>query len=322
MKKFIGILLITVLILTVGCQKRTETEDMGILQENFNKERSQTSQNINVETTEETQNIEILKLEDLPIYEYETREIPLINNGQKIYGIAYIPKTEKERVPLVISSHGLGGSHRSNVNYAKQLAGHGIAVYCFDFRGGGGKDSEGSTKQMSVMTEVSDLEVVLEAAKSWDFVDINKIVLLGTSQGGIVSAIVAARHTEEVSGLILMYPAFMISDTIHEVYDSLDEVPKSFRFKQFVAGYPYIADMWDYNVYSEIGNFNKKVLLMHGNEDIIVPISYSEHAAEVYPDVEYFVIDGAGHGFGGTAFDKANRHIFDYLQEIEILEVK
>lgn len=58
---------------------------------------------------------------------------------------------------------------------------------------------------------------------------------------------------------------------------------------------------------------------MHGDKDGIVPISYSERAAEVYADVDYFVIDGAGHGFSGSAFEEAVRHIFDYLQEIGLI---
>lgn len=42
-------------------------------------------------------------------------------------------------------------------------------------------------------------------------------------------------------------------------------------------------------------------------------------AAEVYEDVEYDVIDGAGHGFHGDAFDEAVRYIFGYLQEIQVI---
>lgn len=120
-------------------------------------------------------------LENLPVYSYEQREIEVYNQGQKIYGIAYIPDTESEKHPLVICAHGLGGSYQSNDAYARQFASHGMAAYCFDFRGGGGSRSDGDTTQMSVMTEVSDLEAILKAAEEWDFVDKNKIVLLGTS---------------------------------------------------------------------------------------------------------------------------------------------
>ena len=78
----------------------------------------------------------VMALENLPVYEYEQREIEVRNQGQKIYGIAFIPQTGTETVPLVICAHGLGGSYQSNLAYAEQLASHGLAAYCFDFRGG------------------------------------------------------------------------------------------------------------------------------------------------------------------------------------------
>lgn len=214
---------------------------------------------------------EILQFENLPVYTYRQQKIELENQGQKIYGIAYIPETENETVPLVICAHGLGGSYQSNAAYAEQLASHGIAAYCFDFRGGGGSRSDGDTTEMSVMTEVSDLEIIMEAASGWEFVDDNKIVLLGTSQGGITSAIAAARHTDQVSGLVLMYPAFLVGDAVHEQFDSLEEVPDRFQFNWVTAGRPYAEDMWDYDVYEEIGNYTGKVLILHGSADSIVP---------------------------------------------------
>lgn len=194
---------------------------------------------------------EIVEFENLSVYDYRQQEIELKNQGQKIYGIAYIPETESERVPLVICAHGLGGSYQSNAAYAEQLASHGMAAYCFDFRGGGGSRGDGDTTEMSVMIEVSDLEV-----------------------------------------------------------------PDRFQFNWITAGRPYVEDMWDYDVYEEIGNYTGKVLLLHGSADGIVPLSYSDRAAEVYEDVEYYVIDGAGHGFHGGAFEEAVRYVFEYLQEI------
>jgi len=122
-----------------------------------------------------------------------------------------------------------------------------------------------------------------------------------------------------VNGLILCYPALLVHDAVHEKFDSLDEVPDTFYFNWINAGRSYVADVWDYDVYSEIGNYAKPVLLMHGDRDGIVPISYAEHAAEVYPDVDYYVIRGGGHGFYGNALDDAFSHILEYLQKITIL---
>lgn len=252
-------------------------------------------------------------------YSYGRREIEVMNDGQKIYGVAYIPEGKNGRISLVICCHGLGGSYITNEDYAVFLASRGIAAYCFDFRGGGGSRSDGETTDMSIMTEVSDIEAILDASSQWEFVDPDQIVLLGTSQGGAASAIAAARHKDEIAGAILLYPAFLMHDEIHRQFASLDDVPDSFFFRWITLGRVYAEDIWDYDVYDEIKNYDKKVLLMHGDEDDIVPIRYSERASEVYPDADYYVIPGAGHGFYGEAFRQAEKYIIDYLQEIRIL---
>lgn len=256
--------------------------------------------------------------EDVPMSGYREEAITVGHEGQRIWGVAFVPETGMDRYPLVICSHGLGASYTSCMEYAELLASHGLATYCFDFRGGGGTRSDGSTTEMSLITEATDVQAVVAAAKQWDFVDPNMIILLGESQGGAASAIAAARSTDDVAGLILCYPAFLVHDAVHEQFGSLDEVPDTFYFNWIHAGRAYAADVWDYDVYGEIGNYSKPVLLMHGDRDAIVPISYSERAAEVYPDVEYHVIDGGGHGFYGRPLDDAEQHILDYLQILGI----
>lgn len=62
---------------------------------------------------------EISQFANFSVYTYRQQEIELENQGQKIYGIAYIPETENETVPLVICAHGLGGSYQSNTAYAE-----------------------------------------------------------------------------------------------------------------------------------------------------------------------------------------------------------
>ena len=201
------------------------------------------------------------------------------------------------------------------MEYAELLASHGFATYCFDFRGGGGSRSDGRMTEMSLITEATDILTIIEDAKEWSFVDPDRIILLGESQGGAASAIASARNTEDVNGLILCYPALLVHDAVHEYFDSLDEVPDSYFFEWLTVGRPYAVDVWDYDVYAEIGNYAKPVLLMHGDRDGIVPISYAEKAAEVYPDAEYHVIHRGGHGFYGSALDEAERYILLYLQQ-------
>ena len=59
-------------------------------------------------------------------YTYTTEEIWVQNGEHRIYGIAYVPKTDG-RVPLVIFSHELGNDHTSGVRYAERLPENGYA---------------------------------------------------------------------------------------------------------------------------------------------------------------------------------------------------
>ena len=129
------------------------------------------------------------------VYEYETREIWCENNGNRIYGVAYIPISDTQsKFPLVIHSHGLGANHNSGVGYSKRYAEKGFAAYTFDFPGGSRPSrenlSDGDPMQMSPVTEAADLQAVLDTALTWDFVDTDHVFLEGGSQGGLVSAMV------------------------------------------------------------------------------------------------------------------------------------
>ncbi|HIV17917.1 MAG TPA: hypothetical protein IAC82_01190 [Candidatus Merdivicinus intestinigallinarum] len=74
---------------------------------------------------------------------------------------------------------------------------------------------------------------------------------------GLIAGIAAARRPGKISSLVLMSPAFLISDAIHEQFDSLEKVPDRFQFNWITAGRPYAEDMWDYDVYEEIGKLHR-----------------------------------------------------------------
>ena len=249
---------------------------------------------------------------------YRTEEIWCLNGEKQIYGIAYIPSGE-DSFPLIIFSHELGNDHESGIRYAERLAEAGYAAYVFDFCGGtvGGNKSDGSNKEMSVLTEASDLEAVLESAKSWDFVDPDKIVLLGGSMGGLVTTVVGSRHQEEIAGMILMYPALSAkADSGAERYGSEDEVPEDVSlFGGWIhVGKNYITDLWKVDFNQLLSTYEGHLLLLHGDKDSTVPISWSEDAKELIPDCEFHVIKNGGHEFFGQPFEDAMSYILPYLE--------
>ena len=124
---------------------------------------------------------------------YTEKEYTFVSNGKKIYARAYIPDVQGQ-VPLVVYSHGLGASVEHDEEVQKTLAKSGVAVFSFEFAGGSSSSSpksEGATTEMSVLTELQNLRDALQFASSLPFVKADHIYLMGSSQGGFVSALMA-----------------------------------------------------------------------------------------------------------------------------------
>ena len=231
---------------------------------------------------------------------YTTQEIWVQNGDDRIYGVAYVPAAEDgKKVPLVIFSHELGNDHTSGERYAERLAEAGYAAYVFDFRGGtvGGNRSDGSNSEMSILTEASDLESVLEAA--------------------LVTTVVGSTHQDEIAGMILMYPALSAKDDSGaEQYQSEDDVPEDVSlFGGWIhVGKNYITDLWTVDFDQLLSSYQGHMLLLHGDKDNTVPLSYSEAAREIIPDCEFYVIKDGGHEFFGQPFEDAMSYILPYLE--------
>ncbi|HIR12931.1 MAG TPA: alpha/beta fold hydrolase [Candidatus Choladousia intestinavium] len=252
-------------------------------------------------------------------YEYEIRELHAQREENDIYGVIYIPKDAGEKIPAVIFSHGFGGTHQTGTMYAEALAGRGYVVYCFDFCGGApGSRSSGSTLEMSVFTEQRDLEAVLSMIQGLDYVDTDNIFLMGTSQGGVVSALTGAAHPDEIRGMVLLYPAFVLVDNANEMFRTPEEIPETYFFMWMEVGRAYFEPLLGYDVYDAAASYDKDVLLIHGDSDSIVPLSYSEQAVEAYPSAKLRVIPGAGHGFYGEEARQATDWILEYLQARQV----
>ncbi len=137
----------------------------------------------------------------------EQREAVLLENqGQKIFGILHLPLA-KERSPVVLVNHGIGGTkngtHRVYVMMAEALARVGIATFRIDFRGCG--DSEGDVSEMTVEGQIDDARAALAYLHSHPAIDSTQIGLLGASLGGPI-AIGAAKEAKGVRSLALWAP--------------------------------------------------------------------------------------------------------------------
>ena len=208
---------------------------------------------------------------------YTVKEYDFESNGKDIYARDFVPDVEG-RVPLVIFSHGLGANAWHEEEVQKTLAKAGIAVFSLEFAGGSSSSapmSEGLTTEMSVLTEVQNLKDAIRIASGMEYTDPQKIYLMGSSQGGLVTALTAEEFTN-IAGLFLFYPAFSLPDDIRSSFPKLDEVPETFNLLGTKIGKIYITDIYDMDPYANLEKLGMPVHIFHGKDDNIVPITASQ----------------------------------------------
>ena len=92
-------------------------------------------------------------------------------DGLSIRGSEY--RLEGKNLPIAIVCHGFMAWQDTVRHYAVLLAELGCAAYCFDFNGGSvmKSKSDGKITEMSVLTEVKDLEAVIEYVRTLPYVN-------------------------------------------------------------------------------------------------------------------------------------------------------
>lgn len=226
-------------------------------------------------------------------------------DGMTIQGTEYRPAGED--LPIAIVCHGFMAFQDTVRQYAKALAELGYAAYCFDFCGGSvlkGK-SDGKTTDMSVLTEVRDLEAVIAYVQSLPYSG-RELLLMGCSQGGLVSALTAAKHPESISKLVLFYPALCIPNDARAgkmMFAKFDprNIPDTINCGLMKLGRCYVADVLDMDPYAAIKGYRGEILLVHGTKDKIVNIDYAKRAEQMYraagANIAFRIIEGGTHMF-------------------------
>lgn len=252
--------------------------------------------------------------------EIEKRPFVCSREQFTVRGVEY--KCENnDRIP-VIMSHAFLSNQKIMKKYAEALAKEGYVVFTYDFCGGAlfGK-SDGKFSDMSIHTEKDDLKAVIAYVETLSYVDVKRLILVGASQGGFVSCLVASEYQDRISKLILLYPALCIPDNAREgkmmmvKFDPgrIEETLTSRPFK-FSAEYPKSAI--DINILDEIRKIHIPMLIIHGSADKIVDVRYAREAidAAVNQSSNLVVLENAGHGFNKNQFKEAMGYIIEYLE--------
>jgi fermentation-respiration switch protein FrsA (DUF1100 family) len=186
-------------------------------------------------------------------------------DGERLHAW-WVPATAPA-IANVLLCHGNGGNMGDRAFAADLLAGHGFGALCFDYRGYGrssGRPSESGTLR--------------DARAARAAIPDGPLIYLGESLGGAVALALAVEHPPD--GLILQSAFTGVRDIARLHYPFIPRalVPDA---------YPSLR---------RIRDLHAPLLVMHGDEDRIVPVIYGEalyDAAREPKRIEIF--RGAGH---------------------------
>lgn len=241
----------------------------------------------------------------------ERQRVRIEHRGRTIDAVLYRPAREK--FPLVIFSHGYNGCRDDFRASAEFLLRRGIGSILFTFCGSGARDTSGfPTTRMTLFTEEQDLLAVTDYAKTLPPFDGN-LFLFGCSQGGMVTAMAAAKRQDELCGIALLFPAFCIPDDWNKRYPLDASVPAVIDWWGVQLGKDFVLTLRELDVYADMPSFRKPVLLFHGSDDAVVPVAYSDRASKLYPSVCYKTYVGQGHGFDPACMQDVHTRLLDFV---------
>lgn len=217
--------------------------------------------------------------------------------ARRIFGLYHKPAGEG-RHPLAIIAHGFNGTHDAGKAYFRALADMGYACYALDFPCGSiHSRSDNNTMNMSALDERADLMATVRYFRSRPDVDTSRIVLIGESQGGFVSALTAAQMKDTISRLVLVFPALCIPANWNRTYPTEADIPEVTRLWEVPMGRRFFLELRDMDVFSIIPAYRGPVQIVQGDADRVVSIEDSRRAASLYNGARLHIIAGAGHGF-------------------------
>lgn len=241
------------------------------------------------------------------------------SDGVSIYGRLYLPLDfdESKTYPAFIFCHGLNNSAEGFDSYASNVVKNGWIGYSFDFVGGSAvqRRTKGSIKTLSVLTQKQNLLDITADIRALPFVDSSRVVLCGASMGGAITSLAIEELGNQVSAVVLIYPALSLGNNLHEQFASKDEIPEKVDINGLTVHGQFYAELWDLNILESALNYTGPVLILHGDADSTVPVSVSIEAASLFADAELVVVPGANHGFSQALYKAFEENVFRFLTE-------
>lgn len=240
--------------------------------------------------------------------------------GHCVAALLAVPDGGTDRIAVLC--HGFLSSKNSTTNrtVTRLLLERGIGTFCFDFFGQG--ESEGPFERITTALAVEQTQAAIDLVSGKGF---RKIGLMGSSFGGLVSILTAARRTDLVC-LALKCPVvdfaeelrlefgesemarWKATDTIPNIMGGANRIPLRYAFYE---------DCLQHIAYGPAERITAPTIIVQGDKDEHVPLHQSRRlydALRVKKRLE--ILPGADHQFTkGDDFKRMANLITDWLAE-------
>ncbi len=209
-----------------------------------------------------------------------------------------VPGSEERKIVILLHGFTSAKDRTHNIKAAEAMREAGFDTIRFDLYGHG--ESGGEFRDHTLYKWVSNALAVIDYVRGLGYRD---IILSGHSQGGLTAALAAGMEKDRIKGLILRAPAFSIPQWAREgnmLGNTFDpkRIPESMaigRGLELKGNYVRVAQ----TIRAEDGvdGYKGPVLILHGDEDDVVPIADSREMAKRYRECELIEISGETHHF-------------------------
>ena len=215
-------------------------------------------------------------------------------------GVQNLPdKVEKnQKLPTIIIIHGHTGNKIGRnfffVKISKFFTQKGFTTFRFDLNGTG--ESDGEFEDMTLTSEMHDMDCIMEYVKKVKLVDTEKIYIIGHSMGGLITTLKASEY--DLKKIILLAPANDMYKSVVYMYEKFGEDLEEIKYFGLKIKKAFMEDKEKYRPYGKAKLYNGDVLIFRGsNDDAVSRETCIKTKNSFKGKAEYIEIENTDHSF-------------------------